>query len=188
MRKALFWLLPILLVAGWGIQSAGIYPVAIVDGSPIFSRTWRKANIGAMRFLNATAYTSGFKPVDFSLPENKELLRSIEGGTLTFLIEDKIILREGKGLEEKFESLSDDRIDEALRQIGDAEQKAALIYGLSAKDLRMLVLRPQARRDVLKKLVGKKGVGLEEWMARAKQKTSVRMLLTSFYWNGERVD
>ena len=162
--------------------------MAIVDGSPIFSRTWRKANIGAVRFFNATSYSSGFKPIDFSLPENKGLLRSIESGTLTFLIEDKIILREGRGLEKKFESLSSDKINEALRQVGDVEQKAALIYGLSLKDLRTLVLLPQARRDVLQELVDKKGVGLEEWMVRAKQKTSVRLILTSFVWNGEKVD
>ena len=103
MRKTFFLTIPILAAVFLGIIMTGFYPVAMVDSSPIFFREWRKAEEAARRFFSVQAHVSKSKPIDFSKPENADLLLSVKRDTLTFLIEDKVILQEGKKKFENFE-------------------------------------------------------------------------------------
>ncbi|MBI2640596.1 MAG: hypothetical protein HYW91_01760 [Candidatus Sungbacteria bacterium] len=169
------------------LASAGFYPVAIVGTTPIFAKTWQKAEDAAKNFEIAQARARGAEPVDFSLAENRELLLEVKLGTLTFLIEDAIIRQKGEEAVDGLGTLSRERVIEALRESSDPEGAARAVYGLSFNDFRGLVLMPQARRDVLKEALIEKNQDFDIWLLEAKKEASVRLMFVPFKWSGEEI-
>lgn len=181
-------LIVIMSIVAFGLLALiaiGIYTVAIVGTTPIFARTWQKAENAAKNFELATARARGAEPINFSSVENRELLLEVKRGTLTFLIEDAIILQRGGEVTEGLGTLSRERVVEALRQGNDPEKAARAVYGLSMNDFRDLVLLPQARRDVLKEALVEKSQDFDTWLRDAKKRASVRLMFVPFKWNGE---
>lgn len=176
-----FLLLAVLFFAGW-------YPIARVEGRLITFRTLRKAEQAAQNFANAEFQKSGMKPVDFSSAENASFLRDIERGTLTFLIEDKILEKEGAGLKHDFAVRTDRRIDDALKKGGNMEAAARLVYGLPFKDFRTFVLEPQARRDIAAEIVKEQDKDFFLWFAEKKKNARVRLYFMDYRWNEEKVE
>lgn len=170
-----------------GAAIYGFYPVALVDGTPIFFRTWQKAERAAIQFLNVQGRARGVGPVDFYAAENADLLLGVKRDTLTFLIEDKILQQEGDTVAGDFDAVSSRKVAEALAQSGSFEQGAELLYGLSREDLNELVLLPQARRDVLSEAFGAQGRDFEQWFREVRKNKNVRLLFVPFVWNGEVV-
>lgn len=170
------------------VTTTSFYPVALVDGSILFLRTWHKAEEASRRFTNLDLQSRGAPTIDFADPGAAEILLDIKKGTLTFLIEDIILIQEGKRVIEGFEVLSRERVVEALKGGGDSEKAAQRVYGLSFQDFRGLVLMPQARRDVLKEALQEKGQDFEEWFRGVKKGKEVRLFFVPFSWNGELVE
>lgn len=163
----------------------GLYPVALVDGSPIFQRTWKKAQNAAKTFTNAQAQSSRADPIDFTSSENQELLLDVMRGTLTSLIEDSAIRQKGDEVVDGLGVLSRERVADALRQVKDPAAAAKLVYGLSLDDFRELVLLPQARRDVLKEVLKEGGQDFDSWLRDVKGSLTVRLFFVPFRWDGE---
>lgn len=168
------------------VVMTGFYPVAIVEGTPIFQRTWRKAEDAAKNFIKAEAVKSG-KAIDLSSSENADFLLEVKRGTLTFLIEDLILQKEGGKVIDGFERLNKERVDTALREGENLEQASRLVYGLDLKDFVSLVLLPQARRDVLQEALGEKAQDFNVWFLSVKKSKQVRLMFIPFRWDGEVV-
>lgn len=165
--------------------AAGFYPIALVGGTPIFKRTWQKAEDAAKNFERAQAQTRGAEPVDFSSTNNRELLLDTKRGTLLFLIEDAVIREKGGEVIEGVGTLSRERVAEAMRSSVNPEQAARAVYGLSLNDFRDLVLLPQARRDVLQEALAEKNQDFDTWLRKAKKEVKLRLFFTPFIWDGE---
>lgn len=177
-----------LAVVVFGVATAsGFYPVALVDGAPIFFKTWRRAEQAAIRFLNVQGSARGVGPVDFYAAENADLLLGVKRDTLTFLIEDKILQQEGETVVEDFDAVSAQKVAAVFQESGSLEQGAQLLYGLSREDFNELVLMPQARRDVLSEAFAAKGRDFEQWFREVRRNKNVRLLFVSFVWSGEVV-
>lgn len=168
--------------------STGFYPVAWVEGTPILFHTWQKAQKGLIAFTQIQLQTAGSRLIDFSSLENAELFLDVKRGTLTFLIEDALLRREGGNLIKDFGRLAEERVDGAIGKKAELERAARLIYGLEFKDFRNLVLMPQARRDILQEKFSGEGGNFEEWFSEIKKSKSVRLFLVPFQWNGEHVE
>jgi len=166
----------------------GFYPVALVNGQPISYRTWEKAQRGAINFANAEAQRAGRASIDFSAPGYGELLRAVRRDTLTFLIEDAILAQEGKKVVDEFNFLVEDRVRKAIAGSGSLEGGARLVYGLSLVEFRMLVLAPQARRDVAGEALAGGTKSFDEWFFEVKKRKMVQLFFVPFRWNGERVE
>lgn len=183
-------LVVIISIVAFGLLAliaVGIYPVAIIGTTPIFARTWQKAENAAKSFEFAQARARGAKAVDFSLAENRELLLEMKRGTLTFLIEDAIIIQKGEGVIDGLGTLSRELALEALRSIDDLGSAARAVYGLSTDELRDLVLLPQARKDVLKEALSERNQDFDTWLRDAKKRARVRLMFVPFKWNGEEI-
>lgn len=185
--KTLLTAVSIIALAAIFLVLAGFYPVAIVDGTPIFERTRHKAEEASKNFTNSQARAHGGKPIDFSASENRELLLDIRRGTLLFLIEDAIIQKKGEEAIEGVETLSRERVIEAMRLSMDPAGAAKAVYGLSLSDFRDLVLTPQARRDVLQEALPEKNQDFDTWLRDAKKRSSVRLMFVPFKWSGEEI-
>lgn len=183
----------LLVVAGLSVLGAiflvadGLYPVAIVGGTPIWERTWHKAEEASKNFTNSQALSRGGKPINFSARENGELLLDIRRGTLLFLIEDAVIQQKSDEAIEGVEALSRERVTEAMRLSTDPAGAAKAVYGLDLNDFRDLVLLPQARRDILQEVLTEKNQDLDTWLRDAKGAVKVRLFFVPFSWDGETV-
>lgn len=167
---------------------AGIYPVALVNNSPIFYYTWKKSQDAAKRFSNAEATQGGGAPINFSSPRNSNLVEEIQKNTLTRLVENKILAEKGDTIVDGFEVLSKERVSDFLRQNPDIKKAAEAVYGLNVKDFQQLVLMPQARIDTANEIFSEKGASFEAWFVQAKKDTSVKLMFTSFRWTGDAVE
>lgn len=167
---------------------AGLYPVALVDGSPIWRIRLHKAEEAEKKLTNTQAKSLGFKPVNFTSSANKDLLNGLRQDILTTLIEDKIIKEKGGKVVEKFEELSRKRMMDTLQGGGaDLSKAVRTVYNLSLSDFEDMVLLPQARRDVLRIFLAGDGENFEEWLKEAKAQKSVKLFLVPYRWDGERV-
>lgn len=187
MKKFLF-LSAILLTAFLAISITGFYPVALVDGSPIFYRAWRKAEDASRRFANAELARRGARPINFAAEGNAAFLLEGRKETLAALMEDAIITREGERYMDDFSGRSEAHMAEALRSAPNLKRAVASLYGISYDDFKKLVLLPQARRDVLSEELESQGLNFDEWARDAKRRARVRLLFVPFHWNGERIE
>ncbi len=164
----------------------GLYPIVLVDNSPIFSITWKTANRAAQSFTNtqAKAQPEG-KAIDFKSTQNSELLLELRRGTLTFLIEDNIMAHDGRALVKDFDTITQTRAQEGLGQVTNVSIKE--LYGLSRNEFFQLVLLPQARRDVLGEVFKASNANFQNWLDEAKRQKSIRLFFIPFRWDGEQV-
>lgn len=178
-----------MVLAVFVIARVGAYPVALIENTPIFYSTWKKAVESGERFINASAKSRvGGKAVDFNAPENAELVRSIKKESLTALIENVIMQQEGERIIRGFRVLALERTKNALQDSHtDSERAARFVYGLSLEDFEDLVLLPQARRDVLKEVLGEQSQAFDVWFQGIKKTKQVRLLFVPYGWSGEEV-
>lgn len=187
MVKKIFFSLIFIFAFFAAFVLGGFYPVALVDGSPVFYRTWQRAENAAIKFIQTSARMSGSAPPDLSRQENAEILLGIKRDTLTFLIEDKIAGKSGERVLKEFAARANKKIDEALRDNPQVEAGAKLAYGLGLDDFREYVLLPQARKDLLEETFKARGQDYGEWIALAKRSSAVRLYFVPFSWDGEKV-
>lgn len=177
----------LLAVIAFACMVTGIYPVALVNGSPILARTWKQAEAAAIQFMQAAMVGSGKAPIDFAQPENARLLLQARKDALLALIENKLVAKGGDEVIEDFDTRAQERVDSVVRESVNLKQGAELLYGLDFNKFRDLVLLPQARRDLLREIFEKKKEDFSRWFSTLKTNARVRLLFTPFSWDGERV-
>lgn len=166
----------------------GVYPVALVDGSPVFFKTWKRLEESAKHFENAQAKNRvGGEVVDFSLYANRKPLLKIQRDTLTELIENRILDQEGRKLEDSFAVLTKDKMGEMVSSDPEYKRKIKEDYGMELIDYNKFILFPKAQREVIKIVLAGKNQDFDEWLAGIKRKKNVRLLFVPFRWDGERV-
>ena len=176
-----------LVIIAFACMAMGIYPVAIVNGSPILARTWKQAEAAAIQFMQATMVSSGKAPIDFGQPENARILLQARKDALLALIENKLVAKEGDAVMNNFDMRAQERVESAVRESVNLKEGVALLYGLDFNAFRDLVLLPQARRDLLRETFEKKKQDFFRWFSALKTNARVRLLFTPFSWDGERV-
>jgi hypothetical protein len=185
--KKILTLAAVALFALLTVYGGGFYPVALVGNSPVWARTWGKAQEAAKNFVIVQNHSAaGGSVLDFDAPQNASLLKELKFNTLTFLIEDKILQQEGEKLMHGFNRLSRDRIREAT-QGKDLQNAAKLIYGLTLREFQDLVLLPQARRDTATEILAEQSLDFDQWFAEVKKSQRVRLLFVPFTWDGKPV-
>lgn len=178
------------LVVGVAGTSAlyGFYPVALVNKKIITQRTFQKAESAAGAFTNTELQKTGMKPIDFSSSANVSLRRDLARGVLTFLVEDYLVEKGGKELIQNFDAQVQTKVEHVLAKGKNIENAAKLVYGTSLNEFRTLVLRPQARRDVVAETLEEKDQDFFDWLLAQKKNASVRLIFVDFRWTGEKIE
>jgi len=164
------------------IVSARLYPVAIVNGSPVWYRAWNRYFIGSGHALALQARSEG---TQFNL--DIALVSLIKKDTLTALIEDKILAQEARKLFSDFDGMSNIRINEAIDSSAGVKDAALFMYGFSVEDFHNFVLLPQSHREVIQDEFDKQKINVSAWFAGIKKKAHVRVMLDSYIWDGDMV-
>lgn len=166
-----------------------LYPVAIVGGAPVWMRTWNQMIGAAEQYTNTEREARGERPYNFSFSENAGIAREIRTRTLTALIEDKIILKEGSNYIDGFGSLTGEEVQKILSaSTRDPNDIAKNVYGMTLDEYKALILAPQARRSALSGALRARGRTLEDWLIEMKIKKSVRIYFMPYRWNGKTVE
>lgn len=164
------------------IISARLYPVAIVNGSPVWYRAWNRYLMGSGHALALQARSEG---TQFNL--DAALISLIKKDTLTALIEDKILAQGARKLLPDFDGMSDMRIKEAIESSAGVKDVVLFMYGFSVEDFHNFVLLPQSHREVIQNEFDKQKINVPAWLAGIKKKAHVRIILNSYTWDGDIV-
>lgn len=188
-RYAAVAVIALLFASAVFMYGTKLYPVAVVDGSPVWMRTWVQIIGAAEHYTNAQRQAGGESPLDFSLPENARTRSDIRRNTLISIIEDKIISKEGNNLIDGFGSSAGEEVQKILSASArDPSDIAKDVYGMSVDEYKALILAPEARRSALSRMLQSRDRTLDEWLYEMKIKKSVKLYFTSYRWNGKTVE
>ena len=170
------------------VFAGGLYPVAWVNGSPIFYATWKKIEKSEKQFLNVRQKISESNRI--SAASSLEVFNDNNPSlfALSFLIDDKITEKEGMEVVKNLGELSQKRMNDTLAAQGDMSSAVKAVYGLSLNDFKRLILKPQARRDVLSVFLASQNLDYAEWLNQKKEQASVKIFFGPFSWNGKELN
>lgn len=161
---------------------AKLYPVAIVNGSPIWYRAWDRHFRGTVHALTMQARSAG---AQFDVDAN--MISAIKKKSLNTLIEDTILAQAGSTLIPKLIAYSNQKVHDAMATSSDIEKAALFMYGFNAADFHDFVLLPQSRREVIQDEFDKKKINVAAWFAGVKKKTRVRLIINPYIWDGDTI-
>lgn len=157
----------------------GYYPIAMVGNTLLSARDFSKQFEAATTYYRKaqTAYgASSTSPVS-----------NLEESVFESLIEDALIHTEvEKEIGKEAPRMAADRADTLLRDT-DLLAAAEAVYGLDKEEFRKMVLMPQAEREMLTGKLFLHGMGLADWLAAAKQKERILLLVPGFRWAGGEI-
>lgn len=173
-------------LSGYRIAKDGFYPVIFVNFNAISESVIEKnTNLAYSYFHNLSAlYGSDSSKLD--LPESYlELRRAV----LDSAVSDELILLELRKLVslEEIEIVANRKIDATLKENKIVVEGVQNLYGLTLENFRNDVLMPQAYREILEGRMRLNGQDFDSWLAEARKKSKVIVLLPDFEWNGEKV-
>ena len=172
--KIILWLIGLSILAIFIILKLNFYPIALTSKWIITERQFNKIVNSSLVYYQKTfsVYTTSTPIADAKF--QKEIKRA----ALDKLIEDKIIdeiLLKKLGSKE-LEKLVNGKITNL--SINDEVANASqILYNLSLKDFKNLVLIPEAKREILKE----QGIDLQE----IKKSYRPIILIPGFYWQNE---
>lgn len=177
----------VIVAFGFLLHAFGLYPVASVDGTLIFARTWQRTLNAEKRVVNVRAHAAHARLIDFSSPRSAQLLDVIRRSTFTFLIDSVLIKKEGPRVVPDLEQLSIRRLNDELRNSKITEDTAAAVYGLDLAALKETVLMPQARQEILSETLALRQKNFVDWLLNARAHTKVKFFFESFKWDQDGV-
>lgn len=168
------------------LLAVGAYPLAIVNGRVIWASTYRSYVASALAYQQAAHDT-------YNASSTSLLAASAQGEAalgrvaLDELVEQKLI---DGGLDslvgDNSPELVQNKIEDLLKEPQLPGASRAL-FQLDPASFTTVILRPQATREVLSGRVFIDGKTLDGWVTEARKSAQVRLLSSSYRWDGEHV-
>jgi hypothetical protein len=169
------------------LLAVGAYPLAVVNGRVIWAATYRSYVASALAYQQAARDT-------YSSATSTPLLDAATSGEVSLgmvalddLVEQRII---ESGLEVLVGENAPRLIDNKVRDLQNEPMlpgASRALFQLDPEAFRTAILRPQAMREVLDGRVYLDGKTYEEWVAQARKEARVRLLSSTYRWDGEQV-
>ncbi len=161
----------------------GHYPIATVNGKWIAAKDFNNEYSVAFQYYAKTLAKQ--KQIDLrSADFQKELRRA----ALNDLIDKSLInaeLKQRTGSD--FDSILDNKIGEQKMDSKALADAARLLYGMNVDDFKVLVLIPQAEKELLDGRLFLEQRKLDEWLADAEKMAHVIILTPEFGWATNKV-
>lgn len=168
----------IMLAAGW-------YPLATVNGRVIWASSFRTYVASALAYQQAARDTYAATSTLLSASARGE--QRLGAAALDELVEQKLL---EQGLDELVGDHAGNLVDE---KVGDLLTEPQLpgasraLFQLDPGSFVRIILRPQAMREVLSGRVYLDGKSLGEWVEGRRREARVRILSSSYRWDGGQV-
>lgn len=164
---------------GGALVAANAYPVAFVNGAPVYARRFSRNYQTAMVYYRNLQQAKA--PVNDVAPE------VIEASVLGDLIDAELIFAGARAeVGSELDGIVKSKIAEYAND-PQVQEGARRMYGLSFAEFQDALLVPQARQDILAGRLYLRNENIETWLASAREKAKVVILSPRFAWNGKRV-
>lgn len=179
-KKTIVLLIIALAVLG-GIAAIGqgLYPVALVSGSPIFASTLRTDYASAL--IYAANYRRVYDPGNTSDAMRPE---DIEAQVLTNLINARLV--EAAARAEAGSDLQS-LVDQKVNDYSGLSAQAQSLYGMSDAQFKSEVLVPQAEKDILSARLFLRGGNADDVLKDLRARIRVTIFSKTFSWDGDKV-
>lgn len=174
----------ILIIIGvviFAFIQGGYYPVAVVNFHLINAKTFNKYYSNALNYFQ-NAFTGNKEKL-----KEAAVMKEIKRAALNKLIEDYLIYKEAKEKAGRdLKPIAEKKIA-AILDLKDKEQfenAVKKLYGFNLEDFKNAVLFPQAYKEILEGRMNLNNENYDEWLAKAKKKAVVLILLSGFRWDG----
>ncbi len=175
-----------LLLGGITAATTKSYPVAVVNWRIVPYYSFKASHDAALAYYGKAleTYDRDQKP----LLENEGMVKQIKATVLEKLIEDTLIdgELERRSSRKEIDQIIDKKIQAATAG-ADLKKEVETLYGLNLADFSNVILKPQAERETLEGRLLLENKKISDWLAEAKAKGNITILLSGFRWDGKGV-
>lgn len=186
-RRNLYLLIGAVALSGLLLLLAvGAYPLAVVNGRVLWASTYRSYVASALAYQQAAHDTYGASSTSL-LAASAQGEQALALTALDELVEQKIVEH---GLDELVGDNAAELVENKIEDLAKEPQlpgASRALFQLDPASFREAILRPQAAREVLAGRVFIDGKTLEQWLAESRQAAKVRILSSTYRWEGGRV-
>lgn len=161
------------------------FPTAVINGSMIFADEFERVAFSALQFYVKS--TEATKRRALTQEEVDALYSEIRRATLDKLMSERLVDNE---LARRFGGNVEEMAGEKL-VVADTERLRDVIaplYGMTFEEFRMLLLLPEAKREVLNDALRDESRSAESWLNDARRNARVIMLLPNLVWKNGGVE
>ena len=185
MKKSIVIVFLIMVGTGLTIFHAirvGAYPVAVVDQHMITAHHFEEASASVNRYYDQMLKT--YRETDPSLQDKSISLPEVRRATLDKLIENVFIGAEYDAVVgENVEPLVTEKVTAAEKENPQFSQAVETLYGLTIERFKEVILKSQAKEEMLKE----KKADFTDWLVAKRKNAKVYILVSDLQWDGEKV-
>lgn len=178
----------ILISTGLAILAFGFYPIATVNGDVIWTSSFRSYLSSAVSYQQASRDTYGASSTSTPLLSALEQGEGALGAAaLDDLVEQSIV---NQGLESLVGENANRLVSVKLSAYRDNPELAGAsraLFQLDPQSFSSAILAPQASREVLNGRLFIDSDDIESWVASRRSEAKVRILSSSYRWDGQKV-
>lgn len=176
----------IVLLGGVVAGVVGLWPVASVGVTPITYASFRDNVIMADHFYRSNIKIAGESDALINADDTQ---RDLQRVTMQGLIEYALVDRElgRRYAKADLQKLIDNKIAGVDLESASMKQATNLMYGLTPKQFRELVLVPKARQEILEGGLLLQSGTYGDWLAAQKKAVRVSLFMPGLYWDGSEV-
>lgn len=182
-----FFLMVFAGIGGFYMLRGKLYPAAFVNWHVVGARLLERQSAAAYQYYEKAAATYA----DASSPPPKEaVFREVRRAVFDKLVENILVEEELERRVSRRElaALIAEKLQPVKADDGDFKNAVASLYGLDAQDFFEMVLRPQARKEILQsQFAGGTQGNFTGWLAQARAEAKVIMIAHLFRWDGQQV-
>lgn len=168
------------------IAVTGFYPVALVNGHPLWNRDWVSLQQATLHALALQEHASG-RSLDILDAKNINLILAVKRDTLGSLIDDAIVSQNGGVLVANLAETAMQRFNAAVKNRDNLQHAAETVYGFTIDKLQNLILLPQSRREIIQAELEKQQKNFQQWLENGKKEARVKLFFVPFRWDGTQL-
>ena len=177
--KIIFLVIILFGLGSYYLVRAGYYPLVLVNSTVILANEFRNNyNAAAVYYQNVF---NTYSPENLKKINIPEFLDELRRATLDKMVENVLIYSELN------REIGNDLPILVERKIPKFEEITASLYGLTAVQFKELVLKPQARREILEGRLFLNKLSVDDWMLHTRSEAKVLIFSSSFTWIGGKV-
>lgn len=169
------------------VIALGFYPIAIVNGHFVWANNFRAYVGSALAYQQAAHDTYSASSTDDLVTASAQGEAALGAAALDELVEQQLI---NQGLEklvgENTNRLVTMKLEQLLKE-PDLPGASRALFQLDPTAFTNAILRPQAAREVLSGRIYIDNQTLEGWVTEARKSAKIRMLSSTYRWDGEHV-
>ncbi|MDI6717706.1 MAG: SurA N-terminal domain-containing protein [Patescibacteria group bacterium] len=185
-KKIIFIVAAVLIISAIFILYKGYWPAAFVGFQPITYAEFQKAYGATSHFYESSLKLYNEDPL---LIQSDDVKNELKRAVLDSLIENKIIDKElsNRYKPDDLEKIISEKIGKTDMNLNEVQKGSEILYGLSPKDFKEVVLITKAKQEILEGNLFGENKNYDIWIHEEKLKLKVKIFISNLYWDKAEV-